>query len=97
MRIALGAAVGLVGPVGLVGLVACSGDTASVDALAERHFNQSPTLLAPVIDLTTGAGLRAALPLPNATGIDDLPTQLANLVVPSLDPPVLANHAQPEF
>ena len=68
-----------------------------VEALAERHFNHSPTLLAPVIDLTTGAGLRAALPRPTATGIDDLATQLANLVVPSLDPPVLATHAQPEF
>jgi hypothetical protein len=77
--------------------IACNGDTATVDALAERHLNQPPTLLAPVIDLTTGAGLRAALPRPTATGIDDLATQLADLVVPSLDPPVLATHAQPEF
>jgi hypothetical protein len=77
--------------------IVCSGDTTTVDALAERHFNHSPTLIAPVIDLTTGAGLRAALPLPTATGNDDLNTQLANLVTPTLDPPVLATSAQSEF
>jgi len=77
--------------------IACHGDSATADALAERHFNQSPTLIAPAIDLTTGAGLRAALPSPIATGANDLAAQLANLVAPTLEPPVLAAHAQPEF
>ena len=77
--------------------IACSGDTATVDALTERHFNQLSTLTAPAIDLTTGAGLRAALPSPIATGADDLAAQLANLVAPALEPPVLAGRAQPEF
>jgi hypothetical protein len=77
--------------------IACDGDTTVVAALAERHFNQSVTLIAPVIDLTTGAGLRAALPSPAATGIDALSTQLATLVTPNLEPPVLVAHVQPEF
>jgi hypothetical protein len=77
--------------------IACSGDTRTVDALAERHFNHSPTLLAPVIDLTTAEGLRAALPSSTASGNDDLATQLANLVAPTVDPPVMATRAQPEF
>jgi hypothetical protein len=78
--------------------IACDGDTITVEALALRHFNRpAEAHVIPVIDLTTGAGLRAALPSPTAIGSDDLAKQLAELVSKSPDPLSLAARAQPEF
>ena len=73
--------------------IACNGDTDAAAAIAARHFNL-PATLAPVIDLTTLAGLRAALPSPSDAGADDLVAQLAALTAPMVEVPSMANQNQ---